>query len=157
MSQLALIRSALVALLQAVPNIGVVHAFERYTREEAKFRELFTYPPTGTTRQVRGWWLRRIASRERGLGVGRTEVVHTWHIRAYLALSDADASELLFDELIEAVRDAVRLNPGLGGLCTQGPQDGDADGVQLLESGPVNFCGALCHSAVLEFKTWSYL
>lgn len=163
MSLLATVRNALQSTLQAVPDVGVVHAYERYTREETKFRELYTVKPSGQTdavRQLKGWWLRRTGTAERTLGVGRTEVVHTWRVRGFMALNDEQASELAFDELVEALRDAVRADPTLGGVCAQSPlADGGSseDGLQLLEAGPVMFCGVLCHSAVLEMKTWSYL
>lgn len=159
MSQVATIRSALLALVLAVPGIGVAHAYERYTREEGKFRELFTYKAAGVPTQVRGWWLRRASTEERTLGIGRTLAIHTWQIRGYMSLNDEDASELAFHELVELLRDAWRADPTLGGVCEQSPlQDGgNTDGVQVLDMAPVLFCGVLCHSAALELKTWSYL
>ena len=154
----AAIRDALAALFAAVPAVGQVHNRERYLREETKFRELYLYTPLGGSKQVRGWWLRRTATAERSLGVGRTLEVHTWQLRGYMALNDEEGSELAFDALIEALRDAYRADPTLGGVCEQSPlADGDnADGLQLLDSAPVLFCGVLCHSALLELRTWSY-
>lgn len=153
------IRTQLRALIAAVPNIGQVHDRERYVREEAKFRQLYLYTPAGGQEQLRGWWLRRSGTEERSLAVGRTLNVHTWQIRGYMTLNDEQASELAFDALIEASRDAVRADPTLGGVCMQSPLAGgnNTDGLQVLESAPVLFCGVLCHSALLELKTWSYL
>lgn len=156
MSQLSAVRAALVALVAAVPGIGQVHDRERYSRDEAKFRQLFVTRVDGTD-QLRGWWLRRAATMERTLGVGRNMEVHTWHVRGYMALADDAATELAFDELIEALRDAVRANAELGGVCQQGPIDSPTDGLQVINSMPVLFCGVLCHSALLELKTWNYL
>lgn len=155
----SVIRAALAALIAAVPDVGQVHAYERYLREEGKFRELYVYTPSNGIEQLRGWWLRRTATQERTLGVGRNMEVHTWQIRGYMALNDAEASEHEFDALIEAMRDAVRADPTLGGVCEQSPlTDGDdTDGLQVADSGPVLFCGVLCHSALLELRTWSYL
>ncbi len=156
----AAIRTALVALVASVEDIGQVHAYERYAREEGRFRRLFLFTPLATgIEQVRGWWLRRTATEERSLGVGRNLEINTWQIRGYMALNDAEASELEFDALVEALRDAVRADPTLGGVCMQSPiADGNnTDGLQVLEIAPVLFCGVLCHSAVLELKTWSYL
>lgn len=155
----AAIRTALLATVAAVADIGQVHAHERYAREEAKFRDRFLFTPTGGTEQLRGWWLRRTATRESSPSVGRTVNVHTWQLRGYMSLNDEAATELEFDALVEALRDALRADPNVGGFAEQGPlADGDnTDGPQLLDTGPVLFCGVLCHSAVIELRTWSYL
>lgn len=160
MSTLAQIRAAIVALHRAVPDIGMVHDRERYLRTEDKFRELYLFTPAGgAPRQVRGWWWRRIETAERTVSIGTSLVTHTWQCRGYMAFADDGASELAFDTLIEAFRDAVRADPTLGGVCEQNPyDDGDGtDGVQVVEAGPVTFCGVLCHSAVLQLRTWSYV
>lgn len=157
MSQPA-IRDALKALFLTVPNVGQVHRYERYFRDESKFKDCYVYTPAGGTKQLRGWWLRRKATQESSLGVGRTLEVNTWSIRGYMSLNDEAESELEFDAVIEAMRDKVRADPTLGGICEQSPlNDGDnTDGLQLLDSAPVLFCGVLCHSAVMELRTWSY-
>lgn len=161
MSSLAIVRDALHAKLSAVPGIGHVHRYERYLREENKFRETFetTLPDGG--KQLHGWWLRRVATRELAIALGRSVDVHTWQIRGYLALNDEAATELQFDVLIEAFRDAVRADPTLGGVCEPDPgeQGGDAAQqlVEVVDVGPVRFCGVLCHSAVLQLRTWSFL
>lgn len=157
MSELATTRTALYTLVVGVPGIGQVHDRERYVREEAKFRQLYTARINGAD-QLRGWWLRRAATMERTLGIGRRMEVHTWHLRGYMALSDDAGSELVFDELVEALRDAVRSTADAGGVPWQpAPFDSPTDGLQVLESGPVLFCGVLCHSALLELNTWNYL
>lgn len=158
MSTLAEIRAAIVAKHAAVDDVGAVHAYERYTRAEDKFKELFVVDPAGAeAKQIRGWWWRRVSTRETTIDTGTVMNEHTWQCRGYMSLNDADASELKFDDLIEAFRDAVRADPNLGGVCEQNPQQGEEDGVQVIDAGPVTFCGALCHSAVLQLKTWSYL
>lgn len=84
---------------------------------------------------------------------------HTWTIRGYLSFNDAQASELTLDSLVEQFRAAVRADLTLGGVCQSGPlgdAEDDVDGVQVLESGPLTFAGALCHGIVLQLKTWSY-
>lgn len=151
------IRAAIVAKHSAVANIGAVHARERYANSEDKFRELFVSTPAGGAKQVRGWWWRRVGTVESTVSTGTTMNVHTWECRGYMAFNDADASELAFDALIEAFRDAVRADPTLGGVCEQNAMSGEPDGVQVLDAGPVMFCGVLCHSAVLQLKTWGYL
>lgn len=160
MSHLAVIRTAIVATLAAVPQVGVVHAYERYVRGDNKFKQLYLYTPPGGEQQLRGWWVRRVGTVESSPNVSpRTRNVHTWRLRGYMALNDESASELVFDELVEAVRDAVRADPTFGGVADLGPlNDGDnTDGAQVVDVGPVLFCGVLCHSALLEIRTWSEL
>lgn len=151
-------RAAIVAALASVPNIGVVHDRERYAKDNAKFAQHYLFTPAGGQQQLRGWWVRRAETEERSdtYGSGTTTNVHTWQVRGYLAFNDADATELLFDELVEAFRAVVRDDPTLGGVCDQPPEE-ETDGVQVLDAGPVMFAGALCHSALLQLKTWSDL
>jgi hypothetical protein len=157
MSTVKAIRDAIVASMQAVPDMGMVHPFERYTRDEARFRELYLFTPSQGEDQLRGWWLRRVATAETTVSTGTVMNVHTWQWRGYMALNDGDASELVFEDLIEAYRDAVRADPTFDGVCEQNAVAEGEDGVQLVDSGPVMFCGVLCHSAVLQLRTWSYL
>lgn len=160
MSTVAQHRAAIVAALAAVPEIGQVHDRERYVREETQFRALYLFTPPGGVQQVRGWWLRRSATAERDINIARTVNEHTWDIRGYMALNDASASELEFDALIEAFRAAVRDDPTFGGVCQVGSLSDKEDatnGIQVVDVGPVTFCGVLCHSALLQLTTWSYL
>lgn len=151
-------RAAIVAALASVPDMGVVHNRERYATDNSKFAALYLYTPAGGKPQIRGWWLRRVETEERTdtFGPGTTTNVHTWHVRGYMAFADADASELVLDELVEEFRAVVRDDPTLGGACEQPPEE-ETDGVQVLDAGPVMFAGALCHSVLLQIRTWSDL
>lgn len=157
MSVLQQHRAAIVAALAAVPEIGHVHDRERYAANEGQFRALYLYTPPGGQPHVRGWWVRRVATREHSPCIGRAINAHTWQVRGYMAFADAEASELRMDELVEAFRARVRDDPTLGGVCQPGPQDSAEDGVQVTDAGPVRFAGVLCHSIVLQLTTWSYL
>jgi hypothetical protein len=159
MSVLSAHRDAIVALMAAVPAIGQVHDRERYLPDEKNFKAAYLFTLPDATKQLRGWWLRRVRTLERTVSTGTVMNEHTWQWRGYMAFSDADATELTFDDLIEAFRDAFRADPTLGGVCEQNPMEigQGEDGVQVVDAGPVTFCGVLCHSAVLQLKTWSYL
>lgn len=148
-------RAALVAQIAAVPAVGVVHDSEPYGRTEAKFQALYAYTPAGGAKQVRGWFVRRTGTRERELGLGRTLNAHTWQVRGFMALDSDAGTELVFDELIETVRQAYRADPTLGGVAQLSPADGA--GMDLTDSRPVVFAGVLCHSAVLTLTTHAYL
>jgi hypothetical protein len=153
---LATHKAAIVALLNAVTNIGRVHSFERYVREEAPFRSLYLFTPAGGSEHLRGWWLRNTAISEMQLGVGRTLNEYSFELRGFMALKDADATETIFDELIEALRARYRLDPTLGGVNLAEPL-GSEDGIQKDDAGPVTFCNVLCHSALLTLKTREYV
>ena len=151
---LATHRAAIVALLGGVADIGQVHAFERYAREESAFRTLYLYTPAGGEQQVRGWQVSNTAIDEHSNGRGRVVNTYTWRIRGFMSLADAQASELTFDALGEAVRAAYRADPTLGGIAQP---DDTLDGIQKADAGPVLFCGVLCHSALLNLNTREYL
>lgn len=164
MSTLVAHRDAIVAALASVPEIGIVHDRERHAEGNAEFLELYVYtpPPGGTPGDphIRGWWLRRSATAEHSPNTVRHVNVHTWTVRGYLAFRDLEATELVLDDLVEQFRALVRADPTLGGVCQSGPlagPDDHTDGVQVLDAGPVVFSGVLCHSVVLQLKTWSYL
>lgn len=148
-------RTALAALFAAVADAGVVHDHEPYAKTQGDFRALYVWTAGDGSQQLRGWHLRRTATRERALGLGRTLNAHTWRLTGYMALDDNGATERVFDELVEAMRRAYRLDPVLGGASQLGPADGA--GIDVTDSKPVVFCGALCHSATLQFTTHAYL
>lgn len=155
-------RTAIVAMLNTVTNVGAVHDEERYAREQAKFQTLYLWqPPTvppadPPPKQLRGWFLRRVRTAERTLGVGRVLNVHSWQVRGFMALDSDAGSGKAFDDLIEAIRTAYRTDATLGGAVQPGPL-GVAGGMQLTESGPVVFTGVLCHGATLLLDTYEYL
>lgn len=155
MSMLADHRAALATLMNTVPGVGLVHTYEPYARTEQAFRALYGWTTPAGAVQVRGWHIRRTATRERELGVGRTFNAHTWQVRGFMALDEAGETELEFDELIEAIRQAYRADPTLGGVAPLSPAEGA--GIDVTDSRPVVFAGVLCHSAVLQLTTHAYL
>ncbi len=161
MSGLTEHRSAIVAALSAVPQIGVVHDRERHADSDAQLAALFLHVPAdGTAAHLRGWWLRRSATSEHAASTRRAVCVHLWSVHGYLAMDGNQSGELLLDELAEQFRAVVRADPSLGGACQPGPLAGDGDGtdgVQVVGAGPVDFAGVRCHSVVLQLRTWSYL
>ncbi|MFT4243557.1 MAG: hypothetical protein QM569_14890 [Acidovorax sp.] len=156
---LAATRGALQALLAAVPAVGVVHPCERFADGEEGFKRAYLYTHTdpaadafGADPHIRGWYMRRTATTELNTN-GRILNEHTWLVRGYMAFRDAISSELIFDDLVERMREAVRLagNLGLPGLL--GASLAEERGVQVTSAGPVYFAGVLCHSAALGLKT----
>ncbi len=145
------VRNAIVAKLQGITGIGLVHAFERYAKEPPKFQALFV-----KDEKIAGWLVRRASFREVRAGSRFNALVVRWQIRAYASLLDAEASELEFDLLIDRAAAAFRDDETLGGVIdglSESGADGAAVGLQLDDSGPVMFAGALCHSARMSLTT----
>lgn len=154
MSGVAAIRTAIAAKLAGIEDIGVVHEYERYAKNHAAMAELYTWKP----KQLRGWFIRRVttgeASKHRGRGVEHI----TWDIRGFMALIDDDQSELVFDALIEGIRDAFRTDDDLGGQVDQTTLPSNSEsGIQLIDSGPAMFANILVHACRLRLNTVRYL
>lgn len=142
----AAIRDALVALLEAVPEIGRVHAYERFAVAEADFKALYVYQNA-----IRGWRVSRAASQARTLATGRRLVTETWNIVGLLSLLDAEESEIRAGDLADQIIDAERADPTLGGVLLGRPIAG-VSGIQLVAIEPVMFAGALCHRVSLQLQ-----
>lgn len=145
MSENGIVRAAIAATLRAVPGIGSVHEYERYAKDDKSFRQFYGAGADG----LHGWHIRRV-KRVHGAGIG--EVRTTWEIRGFKAISDADASELMFDDLIDLVITAYRADPTLGGTVLW-PTDDDPWAPDIADSGPAVFAGVLCHCVKLILVT----
>ncbi|HYE35503.1 hypothetical protein [Methylocaldum sp.] len=149
------IRTAIVAKLNSVADIGRVHAYERYANQMADLSALYAWDAGSGQKQLRGWFARRVGIQESKPSEPTFRETITWQIRGYLALSDAAASELAFDDLIDAIRAAFRADDTLGGAVATCWIDDEA-GIQSDDAGPVLFANVLCHSARLILKTRRY-
>lgn len=149
-------RSAIVALMSAVADIGLVHDEEPFARAEAAFREFYQWDDGSGVMQLRGWFIRRTRTAERDAGIGRTINAHSWLVRGFASLDTAAGTGKAFDDLVEALRRAYRADPTLNGAVQPGPLD-QLSGLQLTDSGPVVLAGVLCHGATLALTTYEYL
>lgn len=149
------IRAAIGAVIKAVPRIGVVHPYERYVKDEASFRRLYMWQPPerASPPEMRGWFIRRLATRELDDTSTKTEIQIDWQIRGFMALQDALASEITFDGLIEQMRAGFRADLSLGGQLDVELPAGAPLGPQLVESAPYMLAGVLCHGARLDWTT----
>ena len=145
------IRDAIKAKILTVADIGTVHTYQRYAKEASKFATLYKF---GDPARIQGWNISRVSTRELLTDIDRHAVFHSWRIRGYMSLEDADATEELFDTKIEQIRDAFRADDDLGDLifsCVN-PESLEA-GVQVLDQRPVLLAGVLCHHAELGLMT----
>jgi len=145
------IRTALLELLRAVPGIGHVHAYERFSKTPQGFQALYQQGDV-----ILGWYVHRQSWRELPFSSLQNRVRTRWVIQGFASLLDANETELAFDTLIDAVARAVRKRPVLfdaqeNALCHTVQDDGA--GLQLEESGPVMFAGVLCHAAKFSLGT----
>ncbi len=156
MSDIADIRKAILLKLKGIAAIGAVNDFERFSKSQSDMARMYMYEQSAGSTQflILGWNIRRTSTREVFIDTGRWECLARWRLTGYMALNDQDESEKLFDDKIEAIRDAFRSDQDLGGavLSTIDPSTNEA-GIQVLESGPVLFAGALCHKAALGLTT----
>lgn len=155
----AAIRAAIKTIMLTVPDIGVVHEYERYTKDLTGVKALYVYAPLN---QLRGWFIRRASVKEFGRLHNRSVQACRWQIRGFMALEDSAASELQMEELIEALRDVFRVDDQLLGTvaqCSVPGTNGNSGecAIQVEDFGPVMFAGVLCHGVRLGLNTYNYL
>lgn len=102
---LATIRSKYKTLMSAISGIGVVHDYERWSVDWAKFLEQFKDPTSG---KILGWTITREKSSEEFLPGSTYRRTHDMVIRGYQGLRDEDGSEKTFQDLIETVCNTLR-------------------------------------------------
>lgn len=103
------------ALNPATPaNATTVHVYRRFWRDEAKFNSLFRRAaPDLMPGKINGWMIQRartqeIETEERW----RFYQLHRFELYGYMGVQDEDATatENVFQDQIEAIRDNLRLN-----------------------------------------------
>lgn len=153
MATLAEIRAAIKATLLGVAGISNVHDYERYAKRQNEFSALFL--DAGSNRVI-GWTFHRERTSEQELDIGEVRRLHTWRIYGYMGLDDGSQTGLLFDDQVESVAAAFRVDPTLGGLVLATKdmnQSRGAMGLQVERIEPVMFGGVLCHRATCSLLT----
>ncbi len=145
-------RAAVVAMLAAVPDIGVVHAYERHSSDLAKLKQLYFSTPHN---DLRGWFVRRVRIETTCIQRPIYQDIETFRIHGFMGLKDEAQSELVFSDLIDAAIAASQVDSTLGGavMATGLLGVNKPRGLQLDDFGPVMFGGALCHGARLSLTT----
>ena len=140
MSEAAII-AQLKTILEGVSGIGTVYAYEPYTPDLRRFKELF----------VAGGRVNAVTvTREATRAVERTntqvERQHRFVIRWYYAVDTEGTTETAFQALLEAAFTALLDNYTLGGTAeTSTP-------LQVDSVRPVMFAGVLCHRAEMSLE-----
>jgi len=144
------IRTRIKAKLSAVEGIGIVHEYQRWASTWSKFLSQFKTESD----VINGWMITRRATPSARDTMPTLNRGHVFILTGFYGLNDDDATELVFQDMVEDIQDAFDSDVTLGGL--------------VLKSGPLQvkvvenrtFGNVLCHYAELELvaderKTYS--
>jgi len=96
------IMQALLTPLQAIPDIGHVYPYDRIALDPTALHGVMGPLPT-----LRFWCLSRAGTAEIWRGNASVERLHRLRLRGYLALDDQQASERVYQDLVDAVQGAL--------------------------------------------------
>ncbi len=142
----AAIRTGIYDFIRVIPDIGVVHDYERWAVDQAKILEFYK-TTIGGKPQIRGWEVTRRAAK----GDDSAERQHTYAIKGYQGLKDDEATEKLFNANIEAIEAKFREDQTIGGTAL----GHEFIQVELIQ--PRMFGGTLCHYAELSLVVWDLI
>ncbi len=144
---------AIAAALENVDGIGIIHKYERWSADWGRFLELFRTGRTSKDSRINGWTISRTSVQDGRTEYGVRWTAHEFRLRGIYGLSDEDASELVFQALVDRVVDAFRSDPTLGGVCVTtnphgyGSTTPDQYGVAVSTIENRMFGTVLCHYA----------
>jgi hypothetical protein len=99
---LADIMTALLTPLQAIPGIGQVYPYDRIALDPTAVNEVM-----GPLHTRHFWCLSRAGTAEVWRGNGSVERLHRLRLRGYLSLDDPQASERVYQDLLDEVLDTL--------------------------------------------------
>ena len=146
---LADIREQIKTIISATEGVGRVHDYDRWAADWKKMLELFKHTDAEGNEKINGWVFTRTKTPERWLTNIKYLRVYEWLIRGVYGLQDDQATELIYQNIIENICGSFRTNNTLNGTCeTIAPEFGSFNGlagvqVQLVEVRM--FAGVLCH------------
>jgi len=145
------IRAQIYSILSSVTDVGKVYDYERWAADWTTFVNLFK-STIGGVDQIRGWEIGRRSVKEQritlGIASSGNEKVHGFLIRGYMRVNDAEASEKIFNALIEEIATAFRSNKKLNDTA----RDHDFIQAEIIEFRL--FGGVLCHYAELSLTVY---
>ena len=141
------IRNNIEATLNGVPNIGKVYNYLRWSNDWSKFLDAFK----DVEGRIRGCMFYLQSNGCRRDTIGENEGMHLFRLIFVMGLKDADATGIVFEDLVMAAVDAFKADLTLGGSClTTHPDWGPLAGLVALQIDliePRMFGGVLCHYA----------
>ncbi len=109
----AQIRAAVKAKIQAVANVGPVHDYLRYAKNNGALATLFKNTTSG---RLNGWQFLRESFRRIEVDIGLYRRLDTWRVYGFMAIDDADASGHTLQAQLESIAGAFLADRTLGGL-----------------------------------------
>jgi hypothetical protein len=146
------VRAAIIANVSGVADIGQLHDYERYAKNQSEMRSFYESTINGT-KQIRGWHLVRKSAAVTNPAVWRDTVKTEWELRGFMSLDDDGGSEKTFDSLVELIRAEMRTDPDLGNVANTAIAGTGPAGWQVEEVNKVMFAGVLCHHARMRLTT----
>ncbi len=152
---LATIRSALKTVLQGVTGIGNVHDYMRnFAGDSRKFKDIFSFKTLTDTLEYHAWQITRVSTPETPHNQDQVNLRrHSIRIFGAMQVNDTNATEKTFQDLIEAICVALRLNSKqpspYTALRTSPPQVG------IVEHRMIN--NRLCHTVNITMWFEEYI
>lgn len=159
MTDFAPVRAGIVATLSGVQEIGRVQEFERGIQADNAIRQHYGWPENSTGKaDVRGWFprIREFSGVQDRIGRGR-RITTIWEIVGFVGFQDAEATDLIVQELLGRICAAFDADPRLGGSvirCAAGDGPNAPAGIQCESIVPVRLgTSTLCHRVILSLPT----
>lgn len=159
MTDFAPVRTGIVSTLSGVAGIGRVHDCERGIQSDTAVRQHYGWPENAAGKaDIRGWFprLREFSGVQDRIGRGR-RITTVWEIVGFVGFVDADASDLLVQQLLGRICAAFDADPRLGGAairCAAGDGPNAPAGIQCESNVPVRLGqSVLCHRIILTLPT----
>lgn len=107
------IRAKIKEIIERVPNRGIVHDYGRWCADWGKFTLLFQ---DVVSKKILGWEITRQAAPGTYISNCEEQVNHSYIIRGFMGIQDADRTDIKFNALIDLIRAEFRKDFTLGGL-----------------------------------------
>lgn len=146
MSDMA-IRTKIKEIIERVPDRGPVHLYGRWSADWPKFLAQFQ---DQASKRILGWEITRRSAPGQYLNTVEEQVDAQYKIRGYMGLQDADQTELLFNTMIDLIREEFRKDMAMGGQ-NLGPQGFNVETIDER-----SFGGVLCHYCEIIIPITSY-
>lgn len=159
MTDFAPVRAGIVSTLSGVTDIGRVHAFERGIQADAAIRQHYGWPENAAGKaDVRGWFprIREFSGVQDRIGRGR-RITTIWEIVGFIGFQDAEASDLLMEQLLGRICAAFDADPSVSGSVLRsavGDGPNAPAGIQCESIVPVRLgASVFCHRIILTLPT----
>ena len=143
------LRDSIVAIMQGIPDIGMVHGKVRYAADMTRYLDLFKVTLGGTP-QIRGWTVTRESMdvSPSSFTSASNEEIYNMIIRGMVGLSDALDTEATLQDLADEVVHTLNTHTdmGISTVVDYSP----AAHIRLFEVR--QFGSVLCHYCEIEFS-----